>query len=106
MAVRSVPHNNAFLKVCFGYLFGPQGVLTKFLKPQDDMQITVSEQHHKNTLYLNSPKSLRETDLAHQGIKFQRMQYTLLESLCVTQSFFNNVAFRHVKSLQNDPVIF
>ena len=28
-----------------------------------------------------------------------------LESLFVTQSFFN-VAFRHVKSLQNDPVIF
>ena len=26
--------------------------------------------------------------------------------LYVTQSFFNNIAFRHVKSLQNDPVIF
>ena len=98
MAVRSVQYNNAFLKVCFGYLLGPQGVLTKFLKSQDDMQITVSELHHKNTLYPKSPKYLTETALAHQGIKFQLMQCTWLESLCVMQSFFNNVAFRHVKS--------
>ena len=55
---------------CFGYLLGPQGVLTKFLKPQDDMQITDSELHHTNTLYPKSPKSITETALTHQGIKF------------------------------------
>ena len=52
------------------HLHGLQGVLTKFLKPQDDMQITDSELHHTNP---KSPKSLTETALAHQGIKFHRM---------------------------------
>jgi len=70
---QAVPYNNAFLGVCCGYLLEPQGVLTKILKPQDDMQITDSELHHTNTLYPKSPKSLTETALAHQGIKFHRM---------------------------------
>ena len=94
-------------------------MLTKFLKPQDHMlcswpqengEIKDSELHRTNNLYAKSPKPITETTLTHfnalKGIKFHRMKSKCLESLCVTQSFFNNMAFRHVKSLQNDPVIF
>ena len=86
---------------CFGYLLGPQGVLTKFLKPQDDMQITDYELHHTNTLYPKSPKSKTETAQTHQGIKFHRVGIPVCNTIILY-----NVAFRDVKCLQNDPVIF
>ena len=78
--------------------------------PQENGEIKDSELHHTNNLYAKSPKSITATALTHfnalKGIKFHRMYCTWLESLSVTQSFFNNMVFRHVKSLQNDPVIF
>ena len=85
----AVSYNNIVLHLhlrVFWYLLGPQGVLTKFLKPQDHMlsswpqengEITDSEQHHTNNLYAKSPKSITATALtrfnALKGIKFHRM---------------------------------
>ena len=73
------------------------------------MKRCTSSRRSQNHIFLSTDKKI--TKVKWKCLKFCVHQISsnvmhVVVSLCVTQSFFNNVAFRHIKSLQNDPVIF